>query len=143
MSEVPPEQLNKEGLHRPLLFKEKDKMTLWNFDKPRKTMFDEIIRQDKKWNRQGPNAYFQNKKKGDILDSSKQCQATLYQSRGPTHKLSKLKYQSMIDIIQKDQKKRPGPGQYKEVHKGQNLKIDMNGQYRGLAKTSVEQLQFI
>lgn len=60
------------------------------------------------------------------------------------HLISPMPKLTLIDIIQKQEKKKGlGPGTYQNVEKGKILIEDKTGKYNGLAKSNIEQLLFI
>ena len=120
----------------------KNTLTIWKESKQPQSFIDKHVFQNKKDEKLAPNQYFKTAKKDEMIDYKKLNTSTMFSSK--KHLISPMPKLTLIDIIQKQEKKKGlGPGTYLNVEKGKILIEDKTGKYNGLAKSNIEQLLFI
>lgn len=92
--------------------KRKNNSHLWSLDKKRKSLFDLLIEDHKKQNRVPPNQYFKTDSKTKLLNTKRMTQSTLFEDRGPTHRVPKGPRPSMVALAIREAKGRLAPNHY-------------------------------
>ena len=132
---------------QPLYNKERHFILKWHEDKGKQngriSMFDEIVKADKKDQHQAPNSYFKTDKKTDLLNTDRMSQSLIMPSKRTFGKLKKGAKESPFDDVIKAEKKKVGPNHYKNVEAGVKMGQDRTGRYNGLSKTSTDQLMLV
>ena len=132
---------------QPLYNSQKHFVLKWQEDKDkalgRKSLWDDLMKQEKKDKKQAPNAYFKSEKKSDLLRTDRMVQSLIMSEKRTFGRISKSPKISQIDELMKVEKKKIGPNHYKNTAAGVKMGQDQTGQYRGLSKTTTDQLMLV